>query len=852
MLKAVETRDPVFLPDDEDMPGFGRSDGQISEDDQAQGAVDKASQKYADDAHLLALGASLADKFKDVEQKRLYIEDRWLEDLRQFHGRYDPNVQSSIVNSKSCSLFLNVTKPKTNAFAARVMDMVLPTDDKNWGLEATPVPEIAGLDSGLKDAPASANALQTQAGNMEPGATPEGSPGPMGSPTAAAGDGSVGGSQDPNQATQQDPNAGGAPAPSAQPASPAPGAAPAAPPAPGTPTPPQASDADDNSAGLDADIGIPDQDDVPMTTPEGAVVLKRDIVKAVKVEADRRCAAMEDEINDQLSEAKYNGVQRKAIDQMAKLGTGIIMGPVVLDEWRDTWKIVPNPTTKKSDYVKARVPNTSKRPGVQWVDCWNFYPDMSASDPDEWGFAFVQYLVNDSTFRKYGKRFNFDKDVMKDCLAMTPFNVRTLRWMNELRDLSETNNTLDNRYRLLRYYGELDEDDLRAIGKDPEAMGLAGETISGIVWLCEGRVLKIDLNPLDSGDMPFSVCYTDKDEASPFGRGIPRIMRGEQESINATWRMKHDNAGLSVCPQVVMKANAVVPADGDYHMKPKKLWYVADETQNVNNVFSLFPIDSHQAELDNLLQLAIKFADDVTQLPLIMQGDAPVQQTAQGMALLYNSSTVVLRRCVKFYDDGVSEPLIERFYDWNMQFNDREDIKGDFRAIARGSATLLDKEQQGKALDTAMQMAMQPTWQPYTNMKKLYLEALKGKRILDVMNDDETIDKNLAQQAQLAQAQAQAKAPAAPPQRGPTPDQQPPVPGSVEDMRLKLQQGANDAKGEDIASRERVGIGQIHAKTGETSMKVAADLAAIKIHEDAENLRSNMAHDAHLREGTGL
>ena len=67
MLKAVETRDPVFLPDDEDMPGFGRSDGQISEDDQAQGAVDKASQKYADDAHLLALGASLADKFKDVK-----------------------------------------------------------------------------------------------------------------------------------------------------------------------------------------------------------------------------------------------------------------------------------------------------------------------------------------------------------------------------------------------------------------------------------------------------------------------------------------------------------------------------------------------------------------------------------------------------------------------------------------------------------------------------------------------------------------------------------------------------------------------------------------------------------------
>ncbi len=848
MLKAVETRDPVFLPDDADMPGFGRSDGQIADagtDD--QGSVDKDAQKYKDDAHLMALGYSLQAKFADVEKKRLYIEDRWLEDLRQFHGRYDPNVASAIVDSQSCSLFLNITKPKTNAFAARVMDMVLPTDEKNWGLEPTPVPEIAGMDAGLPNAPAPANALMPQPGNTEPGPTPEGAPGPMGSDTSQDADGSVGGGQDQSQGASQ-PAAGQPP----QSAGAAPGATPPATPQPGQPQPATASDSDDTSDGIDAAIGIPDLSEMPMTTPEGAVVLKKDIIKAVKDEAARRCSAMEDEIDDQLAEAKYNGVQRKAIDQMSKLGTGIIMGPVVLDEWRTTWKTVPNAKTGKHDYVRTQVPNTSKRPGVQWVDCWNFYPDMSSSEPDEWGFAFVQYLVNETTFRKFGKRFNFRKEAMAKCLAGTPFNVRTLRWMNELRDMSETNNTVDNRWRLLRYYGQLDADDLRAIGKDPDAMGLDGETISGIVWLCDGEVLKVDLNPLDSGDMPFSVCYTDKDEASPFGRGIPRIMRGEQESVNAAWRMKHDNAGLSVCPQIVMKSNAVTPADGDYHMKPKKLWYVADETQNVNNVFSLFPIDSHQAELDNLLQFGIKFADDVTQLPIIMQGDAPVQQTAQGMALLYNSSTVVLRRTVKFYDDGVSEPLIERFYEWNMQFNDREDIKGDFRALARGSSTLLDKEQQGQALDTAMQLAMQPTWQPYTNMKKLYQEALKGKRILDVMNDDDQIDKALAQQQQLAQAQAQAKQPQPPPQRGPTPDQQPPVPGSVEDMRLKIQQGGNDLKGEDIASRERVGIAQVHAKTGETQLKIAGDMAKVKIHEDAQNLRSNMEHDAHLREGTGL
>jgi thioredoxin reductase len=51
------------------------------------------------------------------------------------------------------------------------------------------------------------------------------------------------------------------------------------------------------------------------------------------------------------------------------------------------------------------------------------------------------------------------------------------------------------------------------------------------------------------------------------------------------------------------------------------------------------------------------------------------------MSLLYNASTVVLRRSVKFFDDHMTVPLINKFYEWNMQFNPREDIKGDMRAI---------------------------------------------------------------------------------------------------------------------------------------------------------------------------
>lgn len=755
----------------------------------------EAAQSADREAQLQALGQMLQRKFADVETKRTYIEDRWLEDLRQYHGRYDPGVETALVDAESCSLFLNITKPKTHAFSARVMDMVLPTDELNWGLEPTPVPEIAGMDAGTTDAQA-----------MAPTA-PASVPG-MG--TAVPGMGTMPGM----------PTAVGGPANPAVSPSQAPGQA------------------------------QPDGTMAPVSTPEGAPVLEKDIVKAVQDEAKARAEKMEEEIDDQLSEAKYNAVQRKAIEQMSKLGAGIIMGPVILDEWRVQWAPKEDPLHPgKRQWERKMVPNEDMRPGVQWVDCWNFYPDMSGNTPDEWEFAFVQYLVNGATFRKMAKKFNWMEESVKQTLAGTaPFNVRTLRWMTELRSLSETQNIVDNRYRVLRYYGEIEYSDMVAAGMDPESMGIGEDDhVCGVVWFCDGVVLKVDLNPLDSYEMPFSVCYCDKDEASPFGIGIPRLMRGEQESVNAAWRMKHDNAGLSVCPQTVIRLNAVTPADGDYHMKPKKVWYVGDDVQNVNNVFAQFSIESHQEELDNILQLGIRFADDVTQLPLLMQGDqAPhITQTAQGMSLLYNASTVVLRRTVKFYDDYVTEPLITRFFDWNMQFNPRDDIKGDFRCVARGSSTLLDKEQQGQALDTAMQIAMQPTWQPYIDMKKLLKQAMKAKRIQDVMLPDEQIDQNLKEQQQqaMAAAQAQAAGKAGPQQQGPDP---------IEQAKVDAMNRATDARIHDTDTRYQIAVAKLATDKDISLSDAQAQIASVKIREDQATQRFNAELAVKSQMGTGI
>lgn len=84
----------------------------------------------------------LQSEADDRVGRRLAIEERWLLDLAQFHGKYDDQITKSLKEAKRSSLYINQTRAKTNAMEARLSDMLFPTDDRNWGIGPTPVPEL--------------------------------------------------------------------------------------------------------------------------------------------------------------------------------------------------------------------------------------------------------------------------------------------------------------------------------------------------------------------------------------------------------------------------------------------------------------------------------------------------------------------------------------------------------------------------------------------------------------------------------------------------------------------------------------------------------------------------------------
>ena len=88
------------------------------------------------------LGVTLLAEFSRAVLDRRETEERWLKDLRQYRGVYDPEVEALIGENRS-KAFVRATRVKVKTVDARVGDLLFPANsERNWTAEPTPNPSI--------------------------------------------------------------------------------------------------------------------------------------------------------------------------------------------------------------------------------------------------------------------------------------------------------------------------------------------------------------------------------------------------------------------------------------------------------------------------------------------------------------------------------------------------------------------------------------------------------------------------------------------------------------------------------------------------------------------------------------
>jgi len=90
-----------------------------------------------------ALGQRLSDSFSKFEKDRKTVEIQWAKNYRQYKGVYDADVNIPDDQSKA---YPKLTRIKVVTMVSRLMDMLFPQNEKNWGLKVSPVPDISTED----------------------------------------------------------------------------------------------------------------------------------------------------------------------------------------------------------------------------------------------------------------------------------------------------------------------------------------------------------------------------------------------------------------------------------------------------------------------------------------------------------------------------------------------------------------------------------------------------------------------------------------------------------------------------------------------------------------------------------
>lgn len=464
--------------------------------------------------------------------------------------------------------------------------------------------------------------------------------------------------------------------------------------------------------------------------------------------AVRAAAGAQTWIDDKLQECDFAGQIRMIVDEAARLGTGVVRGP--LPVMRRSTK-----TSRKEDGSLEIVVLEELVPKSSAVSVWNCYPDPACGDDIHGGQFFIEHdqmvekqvrdLIGQPGYIEEAIRAVLEEGPRGDMvagMALTP---------HESQDLSAA------RFHVWYYYGFLKREDVVAMNcACEEADEITNVGVPVVVTMINNTPVKAHLSPATDGRFPYDFMCWQKVAGSPFGIGVARQIRSCQAILNSHVRAMMENAGLSSGPQIVIARGSIVPADGSWEITPRKVWLLKPDAdiQNVQGALNAFQIPSVQAELLSAIDFALKMAENVTGLPILLQGQQGpngVPETVGGMQILVANASSLLRRMARIFDDCLIKPHIGAYYVYLMNYAEDESIKGDFKIVAHGSSALVKRDQRNVFLTQVVpQMMANPAYgiDPTRLFKKI--AKISG------MDDADEVQFTKEEMATIQQAQQEA------------------------------------------------------------------------------------------------
>jgi hypothetical protein len=421
---------------------------------------------------------------------------------------------------------------------------------------------------------------------------------------------------------------------------------------------------------------------------------------------------MEKKIHDQLEESHASKHLRSTAFECALFGTGVMKGPFAVDKEYPRW-----------DDAGVYDPVIKTVPMVSNVSIWNFYPDPDANNMEESEFAIERHKMSRSDLRKLATRPYFRKNEIETAIKSGPNYIKEW-WEQVMEDDAQQPST--ERYEVLEFWGNVDREILENHKVTIPSELKNKPQVSVNIWVCNGRVLRLVMNPFTPTIIPFYVVPYEINPYSMWGVGVAENMDDTQTLMNGFMRMAVDNAALSGNLIIEVDETNLVPGQ-DLSVYPGKVFRRQGGAPGQAIFGTKFPNVSN--ENMQMFDKARVLADESTGFPSFAHGQTGVSgvgRTASGISMLMSAANGSIRTVVKNIDDYLLAPLGKALFSFNMQFDFDPEIKGDLEVKAAGTESLMANEVRSQRLMQFLGVVQNPVLAPFARMDYIVREIAKS------------------------------------------------------------------------------------------------------------------------------
>lgn len=422
--------------------------------------------------------------------------------------------------------------------------------------------------------------------------------------------------------------------------------------------------------------------------------LREEYTNSLNEEAKIKTRNMERKMEDQLTEGGFLQALDAFIDDLTTFPSAFLKGPIVRRRPKMQW--INGPTGYQLEVKDELV--------LEWerVDPFMIYPSPSSTGVDD-GYLIERHKLRQTDLEALLGVEGYDDGAIRNVLddygrggLQDWLIVDSTKAQAEGRSTTSVMQNPEHTIDALQFWGTVSGQMLRDWGLTEDEVEDEAKQYHCEIWLIGQHVIKATLNYDPVGRKPYYKASYEDIPGTFWGNSVCDLVRDCQQMCNSAARALANNMGIASGPQVAVNTERLPNGEDITQMYPWKVWqFTSDPMGSTAKAVDFFQPGSNSAELMAIYEKFSVLADEYSNIPRYMTGDAPTGgagRTASGMSMLMNNANKSLKQVVSNIDTNVMTPLLDRLYFYNMKYAEDPELKGDVYVVARGASSIVAKE----------------------------------------------------------------------------------------------------------------------------------------------------------------